>query len=81
MTNDGATRLRSNIGLFDLAGQAENARKVQIVFQGFDQIAGQLLRQFILAGLGGGVVWHRVERLRMDLRGFNWDKQTNSQEV
>ncbi|KAJ2894370.1 hypothetical protein IWW38_002601 [Coemansia aciculifera] len=79
-TSDGAIRLRFNAGLFHAAGQADNAREVQIVFQGFDQTAGQLLRQFILAGLDGGVIWPRVERLRIDLRDFNGRMQPNSGE-
>ncbi|KAJ2579665.1 hypothetical protein GGH95_002987, partial [Coemansia sp. RSA 1836] len=72
-------RLRSNIDLLHAAGQADNAREVQIIVQGMGQTAGQLLRQLLLAGLSGGVVWPRVERLRIDMRDSGKEMQTNAE--
>ncbi|KAJ2461230.1 hypothetical protein GGF42_000327 [Coemansia sp. RSA 2424] len=72
-------RLRSNIALFHAAGQTENAREVRVFVQGMGQTAGQLLRQLLLAGLGGGVVWPRVERLRIDMRDSSNETQTNAE--
>ncbi|KAJ1662496.1 hypothetical protein GGF38_003325, partial [Coemansia sp. RSA 25] len=80
LTSDGdMIRLRSNIALFHAAGQTENAREVRIFVQGVGQTAGQLLRQLLLAGLGGGVVWPRVERLRIDMRDSSNETQTNAE--
>ncbi|KAJ2461028.1 hypothetical protein GGF42_000455 [Coemansia sp. RSA 2424] len=71
--------LRSNISLFHAAGQTESAREVRIFVQGMGQTAGQLLRQLLLAGLGGGVVWPQVERLRIDMRDSSNETQTNAE--
>ncbi|KAJ2640975.1 hypothetical protein GGF44_002330, partial [Coemansia sp. RSA 1694] len=72
-------QLLSNIDLLHVAGQTEHAREVRIFVQGMGQTAGQLLRQLLLAGLGGGVVWPQVERLRIDMRDSGKEMQTNAE--
>ncbi|KAJ2460830.1 hypothetical protein GGF42_000589 [Coemansia sp. RSA 2424] len=72
-------RLRSNIDLLHTADQTDNVREVRVFVQGMGQTAGQLLRQLLLAGLGGGVVWPRVECLRIDMRDSGKEMQTSAE--
>ncbi|KAJ2820332.1 hypothetical protein FBU31_005258, partial [Coemansia sp. 'formosensis'] len=66
----------TNIGFIRAAGRTGSAREAHIIMRGLCQPADLLHRQLQLAGLGGEAAWPAVERLRFDMRDFDYVSQT-----
>ncbi|KAJ2033311.1 hypothetical protein GGI13_001584 [Coemansia sp. RSA 455] len=78
-SSGGNRGVRTNLGLFVGANVVNVVRNMQIVVKGQLQTAHQLARILRRIGLGE-TVWHRVEKLRIDISGCEFGRSFGRRE-